>query len=393
MRFHVLGIGPLGSLVAHHLRRAIPPAHSITLLYGKQRTAQNAPDVLRVDNNGALTNSTGFIYDTYESKETQNPEEPIESLFVTAKATSTLHAIRKIAPRLSPHSTIVLIQNGLGVYEQLIQNVFPNPQWRPHFIFAYNTHTIFFPSVNAMFAGKSTLLHPSVGRVEFAVVPDPSGRNFEAGFLDEDVHPSERRPRLSDIANPEGDPLFMRYRSLRNTIAALLLAEPLNTQWKPMATVQLALRRKLVVASVINPLTAIMGCRNGHVFSSPNAVRLATRLCQEASDVYSAQIREETQAWMAASESETEGVLGMARLPRALEADSLVRECLRSSQNSKGAVSTMLGAVRQGRRTDIDFLNGYLCRLGNTYNVKMPAHATLYNLVRMRLDIPLDLIV
>ncbi|KAJ7706024.1 ketopantoate reductase PanE/ApbA C terminal-domain-containing protein [Mycena rosella] len=394
MRFHVLGLGPLGSLVAHHLRRAIPPAHSVSLLFGKPATLRHAPTSLHVETDGAITSSSGFNLETFEPSEYTDPqaETNIESLFVTTRAASTLPALRLLAPRLSSDSTIVLIQNGLGVYEQLIQNVFRDPHQRPHFIFASATHAALFPAAHTFYAGAHTVLHPVVGHVEFAVVPDPFGRNFEAGFLDEAVNPAERRPRLSDLARPEGDPLFQHYRSLRNTVAALLLAEPLNARWKGMAHVQLALRRKLVVHSVIHPLTAIMGCRYGDVFSSPNALRIATRICEEASDVYTAQIREETKAWMDATNPEMGGVLGIARLPHALEAQSLVRECVRVSQTAQGAISPMLSALRNGRRTEIDYLNGYLLRLGKTYDVQMTANATVYNLLRMRAAVPIDLI-
>ncbi|KAJ7492473.1 ketopantoate reductase-like protein [Mycena latifolia] len=380
MRFHVLGLGPLGSLVAHHLRRAVPPAHPITLLHTREKERRHAPSALHVEADGETTTSSDFIHETFD----QDSHERIESLFVTTRAASTLPALRRLAPRLSPDSTIVLIQNGLGVYDQLSQNVFPDPQRRPHFIFASATHVTLFPAAHTYFSGNHTVLQPSVGSVEFAIVPDPYGRNYEAGFLDQSVHASERRPRLSDLA---------RYRSLRNTVAALLLAEPLNARWKSMAAVQLALRRKVVVQSVIHPLTAIMGCRNGDVFSSPNAVRLATKICQEASDVYALQIREETQAWMGTSGTDMEGgVLGIARLPRALETDSLVRECLKTSQAWRGSISPMLSAVRHGRRTEIDYLNGYLVRLGKTYGVMMPVNAAMYSMIRMRASLPLDLI-
>ncbi|KAJ6604802.1 ketopantoate reductase-like protein [Mycena vulgaris] len=376
MRFHVLGLGPLGSFVAHHLRRTIPPAHSVALLYNLRQGFRDVPTTFAVETAGARTTSSGFAH---------------ESMDFRYGAPTTLYSIRKIAPRLSAESTIVLLQNGLGVYEQLIQNVFRNPRERPHFIFASSTHAAFYPSATALYSHRrNTLLNPTIGNIDFAIVPDPLGRNFEAGFLDEAVHPSERRPRLSDLANPQGDQLFRRYRSLRNTVAAFLLAEPLNASWRSMAHVQLALRRRLVVNAVVHPLTAIMGCRNGEVFNSSAAVRVATRICQEASDIYSAQICDETTAWLAASHSETGGALGIARLPHALEAEVLVRECMAYSRKSNAAISHMLSDIRRGRRTEIDYLNGYLVSLGKTYKVETPANATVYHLLRMRSSISVD---
>ncbi|KAJ7631062.1 ketopantoate reductase-like protein [Roridomyces roridus] len=390
MQFHVLGLGPLGSLIAHHLRRAISPSHSITLLYSKASVLRRAPNALHVETAGALSSSSGFVYETFEPPATPQAvsQGPIESLLVTTRLNNTLHAIRRLLPRLSPNSTIVLVQNGLGVYEQLCQNLFRNAHERPHFIFATSTHATLFPSPSALYAGRPTLLQSAVGDIEFSIAPDPNGRNFESGLLDQTVHASERRPRLSDIAVPEGDHLFHRYRSLRNTVAALLLAEPLNARWKSMAHVQLALRRQVAVKSVIHPLTAIMGCRNGDVFSTPHAMRLAAKLCQETSDVYRAQIRDEAEAWLADNEGQSTSLLGLARLPRVLETESLTRECLNAAQSSPMTISTMLAAVRHGRRTEVDYLNGYLARLGKTYGVQMPTHAAMYNLVRMRSAVP-----
>ncbi|KAJ7103374.1 ketopantoate reductase-like protein [Mycena belliarum] len=389
MRYHVLGLGPLGSLVAHHIRRAVPPVHAVTLLHSKDARLRHAPTSLHVQTNGVVTTSDGFTQETFHPV----PNTKIDSLFVTTRAPSTLPALRQLAPRLSPQSTIVLVQNGLGVYDKLIEHIFPDPQQRPHFIFAAATHTTLFPPSNSSNSGTHTVLQPTVGSIEFAIVPDPFGRNFEAGFLDEAVHASERRPRLSDLATGESDPLFQHYRSLRNTVAALLLAEPLNARWKSMAHVQLTLRRKVVVQSVIHPLTAIMGCRNGDVFSSPNALRIAARICEEASAIYAAQIGEETKAWIDASDTDMgDSVLGLGRLPRVLEPPNLVRECVKASETTKGAISPMLSALRYGRRTEIDYLNGYLLRLGKLYGVQTTANALLYNLLRMRASLPIDLI-
>ncbi|KAJ7225368.1 ketopantoate reductase-like protein [Mycena pura] len=386
MRFHVVGVGPLGTLVAHHLRRATPPAHPIIFLHSKEKSLRNAPTGFVLETRGSVTTSSGFEHDTFETEQNTT----IESLFVTTRAYSTLHAIRRLVPRLSQNSTIVLAQNGLAMYDEIVRTLFRNPKERPHFIFASSTHSMFLSSAATTHKTRPTMLQPTVGTVDFAIAPDPHGRNFEAGFGDEAVHASERRGRLSDVARLDGDPSLQRYRSLRNTVAALLLAEPLNARWRPLAQVQIALRRKLVVNSVIHPLAALMGCRTADIFSTQYAVRIAKRICQEAADVFQTQLREDTKAWMASSETEVGGLMGIARLPPSLEAESMLRECLKVSQESKQSISSMLGSVRHGRMTEIDVLNGYLLKLGKTYSMQMPATATMYNLVRMRSAIPLD---
>jgi len=396
MRFHVLGLGSVGSLLSHHLRRAIPTTHSITLIHKTQRQARDALShggVIRIENHGLLSTAHGFRFENFDALDVSSMAqtegsakhvETIESLFVTTKAHQTLPAIRRLVPRLSKNSTIVLLQNGMGMYEALVHEVFRNPEQRPHFILASNTHGAF---------RKDTyhVVHAGQGTIDFGIVPDIAGRAFEAGFLDESVPKPERKPHLSDITTPD-DPSFERYRSLRSTVAAMLLLEPLDVSWKPMAHIQTAMRRKLVVNAVINPLTAIMGCRNGDIFTTPSSHRLMQRICQEASNVFMVQTKAETQTWLQTLVSEGIDVddVAIGRLPRALTKTMLEEEVLRVAQATKGNISSMLSDVRHGRTTEIDFINGYLLKLGLTYHVEMPATATLLNLVKMRSAIPLD---
>jgi len=416
MRFHILGVGPIGSLLAYHLRRVMLPTHAITLIHKNQRQAREITangGFMRVESDGVVMSVDGFEAEVFENsyarflnagtvsgkagiprnpparsqEEEEKPEpETIESLFITTKAHHTLSAIQRLLPRLSSNSTIVLLQNGMGVYEQLVHDVFRNPEKRPHFILASNTH-------GAWFKGFHNVVHAGIGQIHFGIVPDPVGRQFEAALLDESLPKSERRCQLDDIAHLSGDPCFSRYRSLRNTVAALCsLEDALNTSWKPIAHVQMSMRRKLVVNAVINPLTAIMGCRNGDLFTTAASRRILQRVCQEAADAYAAQIKAETQAWLKTvpgDSANTESV-PVGRIPRSLTKQALEEECLRVAELTKGNISSMLSDIRRGKGTEVDFINGHLLNLGSTYNIPMPATATLLNLVKMRTAIALE---
>ena len=48
----------------------------------------------------------------------------IETLFVTTKAQNTADAISRMFHHLTPRSTIVLLQNGMGIYDDLVQKPF-----------------------------------------------------------------------------------------------------------------------------------------------------------------------------------------------------------------------------------------------------------------------------
>lgn len=389
MRIHILGIGPIGSLLSFHLRRELPPSIPIHLFH---RTQRNALDItanggfISVERAGVILSADGFKAEVLDTNKLvkQNPieSEPVESLFVTVKSHHTLSAIKAILPRISSNATIVLLQNGMGVYEQLVHDVFRNPELRPHFILASSTH-------GAWFKGFHNVVHSRMGTIKFGIVPDPAGRQFEANLSNQSLPPWDRKLRLDDIHDPSNNP-DPRYRSLRNTVAALCsLNNPLSTSWIPMEEIQLIMRRKLVVSAVIDSITALMNCRNGDIFTTAASYRLMNRLCQEASDVFSRQLQSDTKAWLESLDDPSENATSI-RVPYLLTAKALQDECIREAQLTKGNISPMLVDIRSGKSTEVDFVNGYLLNLGSTYKVPMPAMATMLNLVKMRCDIPLD---
>jgi len=411
MRLHILGLGPIGTLVAHHIRLSLPREHKITLIHKSKRLASRERfngGLIRIENNGIVTSSTGYDSEVFDEEElakrgtkskrellgyTLNmPEEPrkpveplqqIESLIITTKAQSTLPAITRLLPRLSADSTIVLLQNGLGVYERLIQHVFRNPETRPQFILASNTH-------GAWLKNYSQVVHTGIGDIEFGIIPDPRNRDFEASLKDERVPARNRRLEINDITHPS-DLYFHRYRSLRLTVAALSAAEALSSKWRPIREVQVAMRQKLVVNAVINPLTALMGCRNGDIFTRNGSGRIAKTICTEASAAYACELQSLTHSMLKSfGDMDNQGQVPIGRLSPALQADALEKECLRVAKLTKGNISSMLTDIRQGRRTEIDYINGYLLRLGAAHRLSMPGNLMLRNLIAMRSSIPLD---
>jgi len=112
------------------------------------------------------------------------------------------------------------------------------------------------------------IIPTGIGSIGFDVAPGVQGHDREAGLIDQTLPPQNCRLRLSDIS-PPGDPDAQRYKSLRETIAALLLLEDL-VSWKAVGEVHLIVRRKLALNAIINTLTAILNCRNGDLFNIPS---------------------------------------------------------------------------------------------------------------------------
>jgi 2-dehydropantoate 2-reductase len=419
MHFHVLGLGPIGSLISHHLCKTIDATkHGVVLIHkttGQLKKAKMAGNILKIERAGIVDTSTAFssesfqsvkhlryekreerryVRDTLKSKTANvgGPDTtakdsppplvhhnllPIESLIVTLKAYTVVFAIKALVPRLSPNSTIVLLHNGMGIYEQLVKDVFRNPEHRPHFIVAVNDH-------GAWNKGFFHTVHAGVGAITFGIVADPRGRNFETPA----VSSQEQQQSLDNIMSPkEGDD--SPYRSLRNTVAALSNLSELNTAWKPISHVETAMKRKLVVDSVVNPLTALLGCRNGEILETAEARKIIYRICCEAARAFALQAQEERsdeEKWVKVG-------VGLSRVSPGLTAKALEEECLRVIKVTAGDISSMLSDIQLGSHTEINFMNGFLVGLGRPFGLTMTTTATLLNLVRLRTEIPLDRLV
>ncbi|KAF8479288.1 ketopantoate reductase PanE/ApbA C terminal-domain-containing protein [Russula ochroleuca] len=422
MHFHVLGLGPIGSLVSHHLCKTLDiTKHGVVLIHkttNQLKKANLAGNTLKVEREGVVDSSTAFrsevfeagkqlryemreenrlVRDTHTSKKAnaggldakaedtsrthiQHTLLPIDSLIVTVKAYAAVDSVKALVPRLSPNSTVVLLHNGMGVYERLVDKVFRNPEQRPHFIVAVNDH-------GAWNKDYFHTVHAGVGAITFGLVADPRGRTFESTVADTDVPSQEQLQSLDNIMSPqEGDK--SPYRSLRNTVAALSGLSGLNAIWKPISHVETAMKRKLVVNSAVNPLTALLGCRNGELLESAEAGKLINRICSEAAGAFAMQAQEERSC--GDKDKQVRIQTGLSRVPPGLTARALEEECLRVLKITAGNISSMLSDVQSGSHTEIDYMNGYLTGLGRSFGLPMTTTTTLLNLIKLRTAIPLD---
>ncbi|CAK5280583.1 unnamed protein product [Mycena citricolor] len=376
MRFHVLGAGPIPSLFAHHLRRATPPSHKIVIIHRKARDALSVKaSGIQVQNGATFTTSTDFEHESQDAKN----DSPIDSLFITNKGHSALYALRRLAHRILPTSTVVLANNALAVHR--LSPLFSDPEQRPHVILATSTHA----ARHTTTGGARRVVHTFPGRIHYALVANGS-RDVEAGLKSSS---SDRRLRLSNIASTTGDTLYPFYRTLRNTVAVLHLAESLSAHWCSLQEMQSRMRRRLVVDSIIQPLSILMGCRVGDLFTRTEAVMLARDMCNEAAALFRAEAEAQLRAEYPEPDLEMMELSGAARVPPALLAENLLRDCLNYAAERKSEISPMLNAMLYARPHDLTYLTGHLLA-SNAGLVDMPVTNSVYRLARMRVDAPID---
>ena len=397
MRFHVPH-SPLGTLLAYHLRQTLPSKHAVSLIYNHRDVVQKQitpNNVVRLEHSGMIMSIRNvdfeFLGHSRRSSserpsgpstavgtepapaEDQDPE-PIESLIVTVPPTYTRSTLNSLIHRLSPQSTIVLMQTGLGVYEKLVTTLFPNPARRPHFIIASPRHTAWLKKPNHV-------VHALAGTINFSIVPDPRGRDFEAILRSSDVPSLNRGLQLTDIANKDNDPKFAEYASLRNTVAVLSRLDTLNVSWLPMEEGEIVFRRDLVVRAVTDVLAVTLGLPNGELLSTSSSRKLAEELLLEIHGAFRKQ-------WFTELRSHAPPVEGlsppMPSLPRGLGRRALMGDLVRHLLVTKEYNAPMLHDIRMGTPTQLRYGLGYLFEIGRAYGFPMPTTLALYRTITAR---------
>jgi len=392
MRFHVLH-SPLGTLLAYHLRQTLPSKHAVSLVYKHRDVVQKqitTNNVVRLEHSGVIMSARNVDFEFLDrgssTKEPSGPsttagteatsgedQKPIESLIVTDPPTATRSNLNSLIHRLSPQSTIVLMQTGLGVYEDLIATLFTNPARRPHFIIAS-------PRQNAWLKEPNHVVHNLVGSIDFSVVPDPRGRDFEAILRSPRVPSPKRGLQLTDIAKKENDPKFGEYASLRNTVAVLSRLNALNVSWLPMEEGEIMFRRDLVVRAVTDALAVTLGLPNGKLLSTASSKDLAETLILEISGAFRSQWYRELRSYFPPEDRSEQ----LPLLPKGLTRKALMADLVRHLLVTKEYSAPMLSDIRLGARIQLRYGLEYLLAIGKTYRCPMPTTAALCQTIRAR---------
>lgn len=115
---------------------------------------------------------------------------------------------------------------------------------------------------------------------------------------------------------------------------------------------------KLAINAVINPLTALFRCRNGELLDNGEREALMTTLATEMDQLGRTQFAD----W---------------------GNDTLAR-CRDVARQTASNTSSMLADVLAGRRTEIDFITGYVVRVARARNLLLLAHEKILQQVNDR---------
>lgn len=260
----------------------------------------------------------------------------IYHLVVSVKAPHTVKAIQAVAHRLTRDSSILFLQNGMGMVDEVNEKLFPDEKYRPTYIVGVVSHGLY---PNRPFS----VVHAGEGTIALGVLPRvPMGEIIQLKGLNQ----------LSTSA---------RYLMRCMTRTAVFVA----VGFPPTDLLQQQLD-KLAVSCIINPLTAILDCKNGALLYNFYFSRVIRLLLAEVSLVIK-------------SLPELKNVPNVNTRFDTLRLERLVSSIANTTAEN---YSSMLQDIRSGRFTEIDYINGYIVKRGEEMGIHCVMNYMLMHMVK-----------
>lgn len=214
--------------MAHHLKRV---GQSVTLCL--RGSTQDFPGEIVIEKYDKVDKSNEFALEELGKEYSTR----ISILIVSTKAYSVAEAVKRLSSRLDPTSTIVLLNNGMGIQDELMQ-VFPDENQRPGFI-------------------TGVLSHGCWRKSRYHIVHASNGYFYISG--DEKIN------------------------SVKSTMDVLLSLKELDIKKISFEEMQIRQLEKLTINACMNSITALTLCRNGYVEGASDVM---SDMCAEASAVF-----------------------------------------------------------------------------------------------------------
>lgn len=370
-RIHILGVGNIGCFVAHSLasRMTRPP---ITILLHNRDTYERwlqRRQTIRLMTKGSDDNKTGFDVNVWDNEtwhsipyyDERNPrsspeaqemetndtpssevdkngtdDEKIECLIVATKAPITVKALATVSHRLTPDSTILFLQNGIGVIDEVNDKIFPDASLRPHYLQGIISHGV---KMKKPFHIEYTGLGTTIIGKQLSSITEST--------IDDKPPMESWAPSTTYLAR------------------TLTLTPPLVAAVRPPVDFLQSQLEKLAMNCVINPLTALLDVKNGELLYNYSMTRTMRMLLAEISTVICAL-------------PELDGVPGVKERFSTERLKTLVKKLANATAEN---TSSMLQDMYASKTTEVGYINGYIVRRGDELGIRCALNYMIIQLV------------
>lgn len=337
---HILGYGNVGQFIGHSLA-GIPDRPRVTFLFARASILGRwlqAGQTLSLERQGMTETRDGFRGQLIMEPSTGSAldHEPIANLIVAVKAQNTVAALRSVAHRLLPSSTVFFLQNGMGSIDEVNRDIFPDPRFRPSYTFGIVSHAL-----QAM--DRFKIRHNHVGTIAMSALPPTRDTEFD--------------PQQESLSHLNPSSLYLLRTFTRTPVLGAVGVRPFEFRLLQL--------EKLAMNCIINPLSVIYECSNGEILYNVDITRVIRLLLAEISLV----IR---------SLPEMQAVPNLqARFSPA----ELEYKVFALATNTASNDSSMLQDFRNKGNTELNYLNGYIVRRGEELGIKCVMNFLLIQMV------------
>ncbi|KAF2460647.1 putative 2-dehydropantoate 2-reductase [Lineolata rhizophorae] len=339
-RIHILGLGNVGKLVAHAIR-SLPNPPPITLCFHRFDLVQEwfrGERKITLTTHGVADSQHGYDIERVKPRKDHDVQDPIHHLILVTKAPNVVKALLSVKHRLTPSSTILFLQNGMGIVETVNRKVFSDPAQRPNYLVGIVSHGV--KSDGSSFGA----IHSGAGIISLGVLPVEDGP-------------------ATDAQLPESSQ-YLAQCILRSPVLAA-------TMQPPTELLQLQLE-KLAVNCILNPITALVDARNGSLLFNFSLSRVMRLLISEISLV----IRSLPE------------LKGLPNVENRFSPGRLETMVVGVATKTRDNVSSMLADMRSGRKhNEVKFINGYIVQRGEELGIQCVMNYMLVHLVRGKQEI------
>ena len=318
-RIGVLGAGAIGSVVGGMMARA---GHDVTLIdqWPEHVEAIRAKGLRLSGTMGDLVVPVKALH----MHELQHVGEPFDAVFVAVKSYDTEWAVAMALPYLrEPDGVVVDFQNGI------------------------NDERVAAVAGRARTLGCVITIGAGLYEAGHAMRTDSQAVGFKIGELD--GRETDRARKLAEIMN--------------DVAGAKVTTNLFGERWS-----------KLTVNCMANPIAGLSGLGSAEVRSVSEPARIAIQVAAEAISVGRGCGFEVEPIYGIDTQRFVDAAAGRGT-------DQLLTDMAAGAKGLAGGRPSMLQDVMRGRRTEIDYLNGYVVDQGRRVGVKTPFNEMIVQLV------------
>ncbi|KAM0417368.1 hypothetical protein ACHAPT_012602 [Fusarium lateritium] len=269
------------------------------------------------------------------AEEPDTPDDShIDQLVVTGRGFEAVKAIASVKDRVDENTSICLMNDGMGVLEQVREKIFKGTNSEPNFLLGHMSHALVFNrnrgSVKELKAGRTVLTRAD------AMLQTTK-----------DLHASVDRADL---------------------MQSLQLATALKASTSPYDRWLKFKLPSMIFTAAVEPVCVLLDLPYNGLLNNRSAQKMMNKLLDE----------------MAMVVGNLPEIRGSTELLTFLQGEGLKRFCYRRITGKSMAPSDLVKRIEKGLQTDMNYQNGYFLKRANTLGIDMPTNKLMVQMVKAR---------